>query len=85
MEDEIGWATGLPVSLLAAGRREAEMNLPGRAWLAFEVKPDRSSDRRQSSTLSAFLVLFIGTCCIRFISSCLQGCFVASAALLRGK
>jgi hypothetical protein len=37
MEDEIGWATGLPVSLLGAGRREAEMNLPGRAWLEFEV------------------------------------------------
>ena len=37
MKDEIGWARDLPVSLLGAGRREAEMNLPGRAWLEFEV------------------------------------------------
>ena len=69
-------------------RLRAEMRLPGRAWLQFEVEPhgsDRGSGRPPSSTPWDSWVWPTGTACTRCTTSSLHGCSGESPSLQSGK
>jgi hypothetical protein len=71
------------IELIQPGQRlrlAAEMKLPGRAWLEFEVQPDGNGALlRQMATLDPFGLWgwLIGMACGRCTKSCSPGCCAA--------